>query len=138
MNPKFEECAEWLRKAKNDVLSARILLSHSSPVTDTACFHCQQAVEKSLKTFLVYKGISFEKVHSMSYLLDICEKQDSRFSEIRDKAEELAPYAVEVRYPGNLLEIPVAEAMESLKNMDIIIEFTKKLLPLDLVKILSD
>jgi HEPN domain-containing protein len=53
MNPKFEECAEWLRKAKNDVLSARILLSHSNPVTDTACFHCQQAVEKSLKAFLI-------------------------------------------------------------------------------------
>ena len=56
MNLKFEECAEWLRKARNDLVSARILLAHGDPVTDTACFHCQQAVEKTLKAFLVYLG----------------------------------------------------------------------------------
>jgi len=44
MNPNFEECEEWLRKARNDLVSARILLNHGNPVTDTACFHCQQAV----------------------------------------------------------------------------------------------
>jgi hypothetical protein len=30
---------EWLRKARNDLVSARILLAHGDPVTDTACFH---------------------------------------------------------------------------------------------------
>lgn len=57
MNPKFEECAEWLRKARNDLVSARILLAHGDPVTDTACFRCQQSVEKTLKAFLVYLGL---------------------------------------------------------------------------------
>jgi HEPN domain-containing protein len=62
------KCAEWLRKAKNDALSARILIFHLNPITDTACFHCQQAVEKLLKAFLGYRGISFEKVHIPSTL----------------------------------------------------------------------
>jgi len=101
-------------------------------------FSLSTSCRKIIKAFLVYKEISFEKVHSMSYLLDICEKQDSRFSEIRDKAEELAPYAVEVRYPGNLLEIPVAEAMESLRDMDIVIGFIRELLPRDMMDILSE
>jgi HEPN domain-containing protein len=137
MNQKYEECAEWLHKAKNDMLSARILVSNNCPVTDTACFHCQQAVEKSLKAFLVYSRVSFEKVHSLTYLLDICEKTDPGFVTIREKTEALAPYAVEVRYPGNFLEISVTEAIDSLRDMDIIIKFIRELLPQELMEIIS-
>jgi HEPN domain-containing protein len=40
------------------------------------CFHCQQPAEKVLKAFLVWKAARFEKVHSLTYLLDFCEGQD--------------------------------------------------------------
>ena len=51
-----EGVKEWLQKAKNDLLSARILLEHDPPVLDTACFHCQQTVEKGLKAFLIWNA----------------------------------------------------------------------------------
>ena len=138
MNPDFEECEEWLRKARNDLVSARILLSHSAPVTDTACFHSQQAVEKTLKAFLVYFGVSFEKVHSLSYLLDMCEKQEPRIVTIRDKAERLAPYAVEVRYPGTFVEVNLAEALDSLRDAEDVIKFVREILPQNLFKNIWD
>jgi HEPN domain-containing protein len=138
MNPNLEECEEWLRKARNDLVSARILLSHSDPVTDTACFHCQQSVEKTLKALLVFFGVSFEKVHSLSYLLDICEKQESRIATIRDKAERLAPYAVEVRYPGNFVEVTLAEAIDSLRDAEDVIKFVREILPQNLFKNIWD
>jgi len=67
MNPRLEEAREWLQKAKSDLLSAQILMRHDPPVLDTASFHCQQAVEKLLKAFLVWKAVPFEKVHSLTY-----------------------------------------------------------------------
>jgi len=105
MLPQPDEVQAWLQKAVNDLLSARILLGHDPPVLETACFHCQQTVEKVLKAFLVWKAVPFEKVHSLTYLLDLCEGQDPGYTSIRDRAETLAPYAVEVRYPGEAREI---------------------------------
>jgi HEPN domain-containing protein len=49
------------------MLSVCKLVFHRDPVTYAACFHCQQAVEKSLKAFLVDNGISFKKVYSLSF-----------------------------------------------------------------------
>ena len=93
MPPRPDEVKAWLQKAAHDVLSARILLEPDSPVVATACFHGQQGVEKALKAFLVWKVITFEKVHSLSFLLDLCERQDHGYGSIQEKTETLAPYA---------------------------------------------
>ena len=137
MNPLFEECAEWLRKGNNDLLSARILLYHDKPVTDTACFHCQQAVEKILKAYLILNSIRFEKNHNLAYLLDICEKISDKFSEIREKTEALTPFAVEIRYPGDILDVSLEEARELLVYAEDIVKFVAQYLPEDLKGFLS-
>lgn len=129
MNQRFDEAREWLLKAEKDLLSARILMEYGRPVLETGCFHCQQAVEKALKCFLVWKSISFERVHSLTYLLDLCETQESGFAALRDKAETLAPYAVEVRYPGKDIQIPADEAREVLATTEAIWNFILDLLP---------
>jgi HEPN domain-containing protein len=45
--------AEWVAKAESDLKTAALSVAagRDSP-TDTACFHCQQAVEKYLKALL--------------------------------------------------------------------------------------
>jgi HEPN domain-containing protein len=129
MNPKLDEVREWLQKAERDLLSARILLEHDPPVLETACFHCQQAVEKALKAFLVWKAVPFEKVHSLTYLLDLCEVQESGFTSLRNMAETLAPYAIEVRYPGEDMEISQEEAQEALATTETMWSFVLNLIP---------
>jgi hypothetical protein len=62
MNPGTTEVKEWLQKAKQDLLAAKVLLEHVPPVLEPACFHCQQAVEKILKAFLVWKSIPFDEL----------------------------------------------------------------------------
>jgi HEPN domain-containing protein len=47
----------WLIKAENDLASAQRLIEIQPSILDTACFHCQQAVEKNLKAFLIANGI---------------------------------------------------------------------------------
>ncbi|MCG2760389.1 MAG: HEPN domain-containing protein [Candidatus Delongbacteria bacterium] len=38
---------------------------------DTVTFHCQQAVEKYLKAYLIYLVIDFKFTHDSVYLLDL-------------------------------------------------------------------
>ncbi len=76
MNPFPDEVRAWLHKANSDLLSAQILVEHSPLVLGPAAFHCQQADEKKLKAFLVWRSVPFEKVHSLVYLMDLCEQSN--------------------------------------------------------------
>ena len=120
--PPLDETRAWLHKARNDLRSAQILVSHDEPVFDTAAFHCQQAAEKALKEFLTSESIHFEKVHSLTYLLELCEALEAEFGTLRNAAAELAPFAVEIRYPGDLTELSAEEAQGALSGAEAIYE----------------
>lgn len=132
MSLELDEVKEWLHKARNDLLSARILMEHDPPVLDTALFHCQQAVEKVLKAFLVWKAVPFERVHSLTYLLDLCEAQDATVASLREQAEMLTPFAVEVRYPGAEVGISREQALDALVAAGAIWKCLLDLLPAEL------
>ena len=90
----------WLTKARHDLASARILGSGSSPVLDTAIYHCQQAAEKALKGFLLYHGEPFGKTHDLEVLVKLAAQIDAGFSSWQEVAIALTPYATQYRYPG--------------------------------------
>jgi len=114
MNPKLDEVKEWLLIAEDDLTSAQILLNHEPPGLRATCFLCQQAVEKMLKAFLVWKSESFEKTHDISHLLDLCEIHGLEIAFLRDKAETLTSYAVEIRYPGDDIKVTREETEDAL------------------------
>lgn len=72
----------WLIKAEHDLQNAATVIEHNPMILDTACFHCQQAVEKYLKAFLIYKGVIVERTHNLFFLIDECGKQDADFLNI--------------------------------------------------------
>lgn len=92
-----------MQKALEDKLAAEWLLQEHSPVTNPAVFHIQQAVEKLLKGYLTSESIRFEKKHDLTYLLSLCP--DRRFEKFSDFCEELSPFAVEIRYPGDFAPV---------------------------------
>jgi HEPN domain-containing protein len=93
MNPLLDEVRAWLHKARSDLLSAGILVESSPLVLGPAAFHCQQAAEKVLKAFLIWRSVPFERVHSLVYLMDLCEAQEPAFASLREETESLASYA---------------------------------------------
>lgn len=95
-----EEAREWWKKAQTDLTSAFVLIEHNPPIIETTCFHCQQAAEKAIKAYLIWQGIPFQKIHNLSYLIDLCSIHDKRFEELHSDAETLTPYAINIRYPG--------------------------------------
>ncbi len=102
-----EEVIEWLEKAQEDLTAARRLLEPTpSPIPAPAAFHCQQCAEKTLKAFLVSKGIRFRKVHNLTYLMDLCEEEGLTVDEFREDVNRLSPFAVDERYPGARREPP--------------------------------
>ena len=61
----------WMAKAEEDLEMCRVALEHRPDLVEAICFHAQQAAEKSIKALLVEYDISFRKVHSLVYLLDL-------------------------------------------------------------------
>jgi HEPN domain-containing protein len=100
----------WLDKAEHDLISAQRLLEIKPIILDNACFHCQQAVEKCLKAYLIYNGIDIERTHNIESLLNQCADFDPVFETIDPL--DITAYAVQGRYPDSSL-MPSKEEAES-------------------------
>jgi HEPN domain-containing protein len=95
-----DEVKRWFVKATHDWSAVVKLIGPDCAETDVAAFHCQQAIEKTLKAYLVSKQIPFEKSHDLGRLLDHCLTGDADFECLRDDVEPLTIFAVAFRYPG--------------------------------------
>ena len=112
------ELQQWKEIADTDLTHADKSSKNFWPVSYAiVCFHCQQAVEKYLKWFLVLHDIEPPKNHDLAELVKLCEPMEPKFSSILDKCSVLTKYAVRFRYPH---EYPVEK-----QDMDIALEYAK-------------
>ena len=95
-----EYVQQWMDKACEDLLVVEKLTEGDIIATNAACFHCQQAVEKFLKAFLIANGQDIIKTHNIEFLLSECSELDGAFSSVDPK--NLSDYGVDVRYPGDM------------------------------------
>ena len=126
---KRAEIQKWLIKSQHDLGSARRLMEGDEPYLDTGVYHCQQAAEKALKAFLTYHDIVFEKTHDLRVLLEQSISVEPAFEQWREVAEELTPYAVQFRYPGDVLEPSMSETEQALQHAQAFVDFILRLLP---------
>lgn len=97
---KAIKAREWLVKAEQDLKYARLVLPNYSDLFEVALYHCQQCAEKSLKGYLVFNDIRFEKTHNLETLIYQCETKDKAFSDLLSVAQSLTPFATDYRYPS--------------------------------------
>lgn len=108
---------EWLHKARQDIDSAKFLSNMKPLPKDIIGFHCQQAVEKCLKAYLVFHDIEPPRSHDLLYLKTKC-KSIGGIPELDDTIlSRLNPYAVEQRYPGEI-DIDERELLSDLENSE--------------------
>ncbi len=127
MPPDLEIVREWLQRAGQDLTLAE-MASPDARVTELACFHCQQAVEKALKGFLELREVPPPKTHALAELFDRVTELDPEFDKLRD-TEWLSLYAVAGRYPGFEIETTVARAGEAVHAARTVLEFVTQRLP---------
>ena len=101
-----EATAVWCAYAADDLRGAEDLLAMPDPRLGLVCYHCQQAAEKYLKSYLTSRQTPFRPVHQMEYLVQRCMASDLTFAEVLDAAVSLQPYASDVRYPFGPFEPP--------------------------------
>jgi HEPN domain-containing protein len=119
----------WITKADNDFLSAQHLAKNMRPVPiEIVCFHCQQAVEKYLKSFLVYNDQEPPKIHDLVELAKFCGKIDADFLQVSQQCECLTPFASQTRYPGTV-DPEEADMSRALAFAQDIIVFVKTKMP---------
>ena len=112
MNRQIDEIEQWIIKGDHDLGTAKITYLYIPEYLDTVTFHCQQAVEKYLKAYLIFQRISFKFTHDLVYLLDLISESDPDFDIYYDLLSELQGYAVEVRYPNDTIYL----SSEKVKN----------------------
>ena len=61
------KCTDWIEKASKDIKAAQILKENDCG-NDLVAFHCQQAVEKLLKAYIIANTGIIINSHSLIYL----------------------------------------------------------------------
>jgi HEPN domain-containing protein len=105
---------QWLRFAEEDLALASHAMGLPRGPYRLIAYHAQQCAEKCLKAFLVYCNVDFPYTHSIRALLSLCKEHTSWTETLRD-AEELTPYAVTARYPGEDVEVSQEEARRAIE-----------------------
>lgn len=114
MNVQLRKYIEtWVFKADEDLLVVDRLLEYEIIAKGAIGFHCQQAVEKYLKAFLIFHGKDIVKTHNLEFLLVECSKIDNRYSTLNPL--NLTDFGVTVRYPGDLI-IPTEKEVFEFKK----------------------
>ena len=100
-----KQAEDWIFFADKDLQAAEIIINDEHPLTNIIAFHCQQAIEKYLKAYIIEKKGSLTRIHDLIKLnaivneiknLDIDEKKLIVLNEVY----------LDSRYPGDLGLMP--------------------------------
>ena len=112
---RMAELAAWLEKASADLASSEVLLASGiRSQLHQVLFHCQQTIEKALKSFLVWHQVKFRWTHDIAEIGEHCIQIDKSLEPLISEVKYLSDYAWEYRYPGEETEPNKSEAKAGL------------------------
>ncbi len=116
---------DWILLADQDLKVSEILVKDEDSLTNIAVFHCQQAIEKYLKAYLIEQNIPLIKTHDLI-------KLNGMIKEIKDlgidknKLILINEVYIESRYPGEELGL-LPDGIPSNEEVEKIIEYAKEI-----------
>ena len=108
----------WITKAKHDLDTAKLVFVSLPDYDDTIAFHCQQAIEKILKAYLIFLEIEFKQVHDLGYLLNLIVTKDESLEIYYTKVDEISRYAVQIRYPDEIIRLSKQQIQDAIHLAD--------------------
>jgi len=97
-SPELEAAEALLEAAREDEAVVRELLDNPRIGDAAIGFHAQQAVEKTLKAVIARDGVDYPLTHDIARLLDQLGRGRLSDRLPLDQAEDLTPWATELRY----------------------------------------
>lgn len=117
---------DWYDKAEKDLFGAKILLAHEGD-TSLVTFHCQQAIEKALKGYILKNGLELIEGHSLIYLCKQALKYNNSLKQYMKDCAYVNQFYIETRYPADVpTEINDEEAKECIEISEKIINYIKE------------
>ncbi len=99
---------DWVIMAEKDLKSAKILFEHDADY-GIVCFHCQQAIEKCLKGYLIFKSGELVEGHSLVNLCKKSARYQGSFEYFLKDCSFVNVFYIETRYPA---EDPISVTRE--------------------------
>jgi predicted nucleotidyltransferase len=96
---RWEAVEDWLAVAEEDRRVAASCMAIDPPARGIAAFHCQQAVEKLLKGFLVLAGKRARKTHSLEQFGAAAEASFPDIADLAAAARNWSDWAFDHCYP---------------------------------------
>ena len=117
-----KEVEDWLVFAERDIATAELIVEEEH-LTGIAAFHCQQAIEKCFKAFLINNGYPLEKTHDLLKLYAQIRKQvELELDE--DVLAIIGRVYLKSRYPGDIGLLP--DGLPSVELAQVFLEFAKE------------
>ena len=119
---------DWIDKAKQDRRAALILFENHAD-EEFVAFHCQQCVEKALKSYIIKKEHRLLESHSLIFLCRQALKFHEDFREYLHDCAFLNQFYIETRYPADVpQQVTPEQAAQCLEKAAQILDFILPLL----------
>lgn len=115
MTEKIDRIKQWIEKADHDLGTAIIIHKHIPEYFDTIAFHCQQAVEKYLKSYLLFLDLEIRKTHDLVFLINIIGEKEKFSEDLYSKASNLSDYGIELRYPDKIIKMSDDDIIDAIQ-----------------------
>lgn len=126
MKNSKENALRWLSQAEHDLESAINNLEKVKFYSD-ACFISEQASQKALKAYLLFKGERYILSHSVRELVVSCVKYDGEFNCLIEYGMILDKYYIPTRYPDALAPPAVPYKSYTEKEATEAVDYAKKI-----------
>ena len=125
---KTDLIGEWLEYAQTDLRAAHHMFDnmHPKPV-EIICYHCQQTVEKAMKSYLISHDVEPPYIHDLDKLRLMCMDFSNSFEVLEESCRKLTGYTTAGRYPSHM-EINEADAKYALSEAASIYKFCTELI----------
>jgi HEPN domain-containing protein len=100
-----KQVEDWILLADRDLKTAEIIIKDDYPLNNIIAFHCQQAIEKYLKAFLIENDVPLKKTHDLIKLNGMI-KLIKDLGIDKSKLTLISEIYIESRYPGDLGLLP--------------------------------
>lgn len=121
------EYNEWFIMAQKDLRSAKILFEHGAD-NEIICFHCQQAIEKYLKGYLIFVTGELHEGHSLVKLVKKAMVYHDDFHGLIKDLAFVNTFYIETRYSAiDPLVVSIDDTEDCLKIMEKVISIINEL-----------
>ena len=117
---------DWYNKAKTDLKGAQILFDAEAD-NSLVAFHCQQAIEKILKGFILKNTKELLEGHSLVFLIRRAARIDEKMRDFTKDCAFVNQFYVETRYPADIPdEVDEYEVKECMQTAIEVLEYIEQ------------